>query len=175
MANLTTLLYPVSAAVTNIPNPISAIVTNIPAVSAIRAPTLESRLDTLNTRALQIQNNTANIDADTDWLTPGYGMTDTTVNTYGNYVNSATFEGSLFKITGYNASSTDDYLLIFSGSPSDFNQIYFSSIIKAKQSFEFEFPRGAINGEFTICNSTTPRSYSPGEAVLLLNITYYQY
>jgi len=29
MANLTTLLYPVSAAVTNIPNPISAIVTNI--------------------------------------------------------------------------------------------------------------------------------------------------
>jgi len=29
MANLTTLLYPVSAAVTNIPNPISAIVTNL--------------------------------------------------------------------------------------------------------------------------------------------------
>jgi hypothetical protein len=92
-----------------------------------------------------------------------------------NYVNSATFEGSLFKITGYNASSTDDYLIIFADAAGVFNNTYFRAQIKAKQSFEFEFPRGIINGQFVICNSTTAVGYTPGESVLTLNITYYSY
>jgi len=160
MANLTTLLYPVSAAVTNIPNPISAVVTNTVSVSS-------PRLDTINIHLSGIKN-------DTFYINPK-NFTGSTVGTNGNYVNQATYTGSLYKAYGYNGSNTDDYLQIFAGTPTAFDSIYFSGVIKAKQNFEFTFSPGMINGQFTICNSLTPRNYVPGEPVLLLNILYYQY
>jgi hypothetical protein len=100
MANLTSLLYPISAAVTALP-PISAAIT--------RAPTIEQKLDSVVSNT----NNVNNIYSNSLWLTPGFNMTTTGNSPVANYVNSATFEGSLFKITGYNGSSTDDYLIFF--------------------------------------------------------------
>jgi hypothetical protein len=90
MANLTSLLYPISAAIT-------------------RAPTIEQKLDSVVSNT----NNVGNIYNNSNWLTPGYNISTSVNSPVANYVNSATFEGSLFKITGYNASSTDDYLIIF--------------------------------------------------------------
>lgn len=91
--------------------------------------------------------------------------------TYSSYVNSSVYLGSLFKINGYNGSSTDDYLQIRTAN----NFLAFCSVIKAKQSFEFTFPNGMINGQFTICNSKTPRHLTLGDPVLILNTTMYNY
>lgn len=174
MANLTTLLFPVSAAVTNIPNPISAIVTNVPAVSTVRAPTLESRLDTTNNRLQTLINQAVPILAYTtnisDYVSPYTYASQTTQNLANNFNLSYV---RIFNIFGTSFAGYDQYLQIYN---EDSGDLFFSQIIKANSNFNFSFPNG-IGGDVPmyIRNSLTPLTYTPGNEDLTFTVTYYPY
>ena len=171
MANLTTLLYPVSAAVTNIPNPISAVVTGTVTAN-------------LGAQAYQSVNDGIASYVGDYGTFPISGPVTLEVNTNNCVLSSTgmpgvpslssrfTDSGIIMYINGASYNTETSYLQVRVGN-NNFNNatLVMSRILPPNQNFEITIPYGIRGSPFhvIVCDSPVQPSLTDNQTFFSVN------